>query len=159
MATKFLRGPIVLRAASLTLAVANAFTNVVGTVTADNANSTSGAIKLGSTVLAVVRFSYTRSASGGNPIVRIYGSLDSEDTAAASVTNWQPVLIMDASTLTAGQVELYPEAQSLLPSVAGAAVFGTHPVNVSVFNWLLVQIADSNATPGDVANVVLGGST
>lgn len=159
MSTKFQRGPTVLRAASLTLAAANAFTDIKGTVSADNANATSGAVRLGACALAVVRFSYTRGASGGNPIVRIYGSLDSDETAAAAVTNWQPVLIMDSSTLSAGQVSLYPEAQSLLPSVAGAAIFGTHPVNVSVFNWLLVQIADSNATPGTVASVVLGGST
>lgn len=159
MATKFLRGPIVLRAASLALAAANAFTDIKGAA-GEGANTTSGAIKLGALSLAVVRFLYTRGAAGGNPIVRMYGSLDSDETAAADVSNWQPVLIMDSSTLTtAGQVDLYPEAQSILPSPATATVMGAHPVNVSAFNWLLVQIADSNATPGAVANVVLGGST
>ena len=64
---------------------------------------------------------------------------------------------MDSPTLSAGQVSLYPEAQELLPSVAGAAIFGTHPLNVTVFNWLLVQIADNNATPGAVTSIVLGG--
>ena len=159
MSSKLITGPIVLRAASLTLAAASAFTNIVGTADTDNANATSGAVKLGALSLVVVRFSYTRGAGGGAPIVRAYGSLDATTTAAASVTNWQPVLIMDASTLSAGQVELYPEAQELLPSVAGAVILGTHPLNVTVFNWLLVQIADNNATPGAVTNVVLGGAS
>jgi hypothetical protein len=152
MSNKLITGPIVLRAASLTLAAASAFTNIVGTVDSDNANATSGAVKLGALDLVAVRFSYTRGASGGAPIVRAYGSLDATTTAADAVTNWQPVLIMDSSTLSAGQVELYPEAQELLPSVAGAVILGTHPLNVTVFNWLLVQIADNNATPGAVTN-------
>ncbi|MCH9835434.1 hypothetical protein K0U83_07210 [bacterium] len=157
MSNKLITGPIVLRAASLTLAAASAFTNVVGTADGDNANATSGAVKLGALDLVTVRFSYTRGAGGGAPIVRAYGSLDAITTAAASVSNWQPVLIMDSPTLSAGQVSLYPEAQELLPSVAGAAIFGTHPLNVTVFNWLLVQIADNNATPGAVTSIVLGG--
>jgi hypothetical protein len=157
MSSKLITGPIVLRAASLTLAAASAFTNVVGTADGDNANATSGAVKLGALDLVTVRFSYTRGAGGGAPIVRAYGSLDAITTAAASVSNWQPVLIMDSSTLSAGQVSLYPEAQEILPSVAGAAIFGTHPLNVTVFNWLLVQIADNNATPGAVTSIVLGG--
>ena len=158
MPNKLITGPIVLRAASLTLAAANAFTDIKGAA-GEGANNTSGAIKLGSLSLVVVRFSYTRGAAGGAPIVRAYGSLDATTTAADAVTNWQPVLIMDASTLSAGQVELYPEAQELLPSVAGAVILGTHPLNVSVFNWLLVQVADNNATPGAVTNVVLGGAS
>ena len=157
MSSKLITGPIVLRAASLTLAAASAFTNIVGTAGTDNANATSGAVKLGTLDLVTVRFSYTRGAGGGAPIVRAYGSLDAITTAAASVSNWQPVLIMDSSTLSAGQVSLYPEAQEILPSVAGAAIFGTHPLNVTVFNWLLVQIADNNATPGAVTSIVLGG--
>ena len=156
MSNKMLGGPTVLRSASLTLAAANAFTDIKGAA-GEGANNTSGAIKLGALSLAVVRFSYTRGASGGAPIVRAYGSLDATTTDPATVSNWQPVLIMDSSSLAAGQVELYPEAQELLPSVGSAAIFGTHPLNVSVFNWLLVQIADNNATPGAVTNVVLGG--
>ena len=105
----------------------------------------------------LTNFSYLRGASGGNPIVRAYGSLDATTTAADAVSNWQPVLIMDSSTLALGQVDLYPEAQSLLPSAAIATIYGTHPLNVTVFNWLLVQIADSNATPGAVSAVALGG--
>ncbi len=64
MSSKLITGPIVLRAASLTLAAASAFTNVVGTADSDNANATSGAVALGSA--SMVRFQGTYTRAGGS---------------------------------------------------------------------------------------------
>mgnify|MGYP000116633781 CR=1 FL=1 len=87
-----------------------------------------------------------------------YGSLDATATDPASVAHWQPIMIL-GSTFTAGQIDVYPEAQALLPSAIGTTTFGTHPVDVSLFNWLLVQIADQDGTnPGAVSDVALGGT-
>ncbi len=160
MSTKPIAGPITLRAASLTLAASSAFTDVKGTVSTDQANGTTGAVRLGQMNVATVRMSYTRngSSSTGAPIVRVYGSLDATTTAPAAVANWQPIMIL-GSTFSAGQIDVYPEAQALLPSAAGTTTFGTHAVDVSLFNWLLVAIADQDGTNfGSVANVVLGGT-
>jgi len=158
MSTKQQSGPILLRLASLSLASSSAYTDVVGTASGDNANSSSGAIVLGQANVAVVRCSYTRngSSSDGAPIVKFSGSLDATSTAANAVSNWQPIPIV-GTAFTAGVVEVYAEGQKLLPSAAGTRTCGTHPVDVSLFNWLLVQIADSDGTnPGSVAAVYLG---
>lgn len=160
MSTKPTAGPITLRAASLTLAASSAFTDVKGTVSSDQANGTTGAVRLGQMNVATVRMSYTRDggSSSGAPIVRLYGSLDATATDPASVAHWQPIMIL-GSTFTAGQIDVYPEAQALLPSASGTTTFGTHPVDVSLFNWLLVQIADQDGTnPGAVSDVALGGT-
>lgn len=160
MAYKLTQGPAVIRAASLTLT--GTLANVVGTVSADNANSTSGAVAIGALATLVLRVPYTRDggSSTGRPIVRVYGSLDAEGTAAASVSNWQGVMLLDGASFSSGAVEVYPEQQKLNPSATGATVFSSHFINVSPFNWILVQLADvDGVNPGAVANLAYGGAT
>lgn len=160
MAYKLTQGPAVIRAASLTLT--GTLANVVGTVSADNANATSGAVAIGALATLVLRVPYTRhgSSTTGRPIVRVYGSLDAEGTAAASVSNWQGVMLLDGSSFSSGAVELYPEQMKLNPSATGATVFSSHFINVSPFNWILVQLADvDGVNPGAVANLAYGGSS
>lgn len=157
---KMLAGPGVIRAASLTPA-AGAMTVVVGTVSADNANSTSGAILLESLALVLIRGTYTRHASSttGRPIVRVDVSMDAADTAPASVSNWQPVYLADVSA-GSGVAELYVELQRVNPTAAGATVFGTHPVNISCAPWMRVSIGDvDTSNPGAVTNLAFGGTT
>lgn len=158
MSTKPSSGPFPLRAASLVLT--GSAQTVVGTVAADQANATTGAVALGQANQVVVRFNYARAvpSASGAPIVSFFGSMDATTTAAASVSNWQPLLIL-GTTFSAGQIDVYPEAQALLPSAVGTRVCGTHPVDTSVFNWLRVQIADvDGANPGTVSDIVLGGT-
>ena len=87
-------GPGLLRTASLTPA-AGALTTVVGTADGDNANATTGAVLIGDLTLLMLRMNYARHASSttGRPIVRIDLSMDADDTAPASVGNWQPVMV------------------------------------------------------------------
>lgn len=157
---KMLAGPGVIRAASLTPA-AGAMTVVLGTVSTDNANSTSGAVLLESLALVMLRCTYTRHASSttGRPIFRIDVSMDANTTAAASVSNWQPVYVADMSA-GSGAAELYAELQRPNPSAAGATVFGTHPVNVSCGVWMRVWVGDvDTSNPGAVTNIAFGGTT
>jgi hypothetical protein len=150
--------PITLRAASLTLT--GSLATVVGTVSTDCANSSSGAAKLGFTTSAFVRVSYTRHASSttGRPIIAIDVSMDDPSTAAASVANWQTVQLMDGASFSSGAVELYAEQQRLNPTAAGTTIFGTHLVNVEGAHWIRVRIADVDSTNlGAVTAVTLGG--
>jgi len=151
--------PILLRAASLTLTGTAA--TVVGTVAAtDNANVTSGAIALGEATLVMLRCTYTRAGGSGTgrPIFRLDVSMDAPSTAAASVANWQPIFLADVSA-GSGAAALYAELQGPLPSVTGATVFGSHPVNVSCAHWLRVQCYDADgASPGAITNLALGGT-
>lgn len=150
--------PITLRAASLTLT--GSLANVVGTVSTDNANASSGAVKLGLTTSAFVRMTYTRDGSSttGRPIVAIDVSMDAPGTAAASVSNWQPVMLMDGASFSSGAIELYAEQQRLNPTASGASTFGTHLVNVEGANWMRVRLADvDGSNPGAVTNVAFGG--
>lgn len=158
MANK-MTSPGIVRAASLTLTGTAA--TVVGTVSTDNANATSGAIKLGDLAIVMLRCTYTRAGGSatGRPIFRLDVSMDAPTTAAASVSNWQPVYLADVSA-GSGAAELYAELQRPNPTASGATVFGTHPVNVSCAHWLRVQIYDvDGATPGAVTNLTFGGST
>lgn len=150
--------PIMLRAASLTLT--GTAQTVVGTVSTDNAAASGGAVALGSATLAMLRMTYTRAGGSatGRPIVRMDVSMDAPTTTPASVSNWQPVLLLDASSFSTGAVELYAELQKLNPSAAGASTFGTHPVNVACAHWLRVQVYDVDAAnPGAITNLAMGG--
>ena len=158
MANK-MTSPGIVRAASLTLTGTAA--TVVGTVSTDNANATSGAIKLGDLALVMLRCTYTRAGGSatGRPVFRLDVSMDAPSTAAASVSNWQPVYTLDLSA-GSGVGELYVELQRGNPTASGATVFGTHPVNVSCAHWLRVQMYDvDNANPGAVTNLTFGGSS
>ena len=153
-------GPGLLRTASLTPA-AGALTTVVGTADADNANATTGAVLIGDLALLMLRMTYARHASSttGRLIVRIYVSMDSVATAPASVGNWQPVMLMDAASFSAGAVELYVEQQRLNPTASGSSTFSTHPVNVSCAVWVRVQVGDvDTANPGAFTGIAYGGA-
>lgn len=157
MANK-MNSPGVIRAASLTLTGTAA--TVVGTVSTDNANATSGAIKLGALALVMLRCTYARAGGSatGRPVFRVDVSMDADTTAAASVSNWQPVYVADLSA-GSGVAELYVELHRANPTAAGSTVFGTHPINVSCAHWMRVQMYDvDNANPGAVTNLAFGGS-
>lgn len=157
MANK-MTSPGIIRAASLTLTGTAA--TVVGTVSSDNANATSGAIQLGDLALVMLRCTYARAGGSatGRPVFRLDVSMDTPSTAAASVSNWQPVYTLDLSA-GSGVGELYAELQRANPTASGSTVFGTHPVNVSCAHWLRVQMYDvDNANPGAVTNLAFGGS-
>lgn len=150
--------PITLRAASLTLT--GSLATVVGTVSSDCANATSGAAKLGFTTAAFVRVSYTRDGGSttGRPIIAVDVSMDDPSTAAASVANWQSVMLMDGTSFSSGAVELYAEQQRLNPTASGTTIFGTHLVNTEGAHWMRVRIADvDGANPGAVTSVTFGG--
>lgn len=150
--------PITLRAASLTLTGTAA--TVVGTVDGDNAASSGGAIRLGDAALVMLRCTYTRAGGSatGRPIFRLDVSMDAPSTAAASVSNWQPIYLSDVSG-GSGTASLYAELQAPQPSAAGVTVFGTHPVNISCAHWMRVQMYDSDAAaPGTVALIAMGGT-
>ena len=72
-----------LRAASQSLAAT--LTTIVGSAAGDNADSTTGAIALGSLSLARLVCQYTRHASSttGAPVFAVDVSMDAPDTAAA----------------------------------------------------------------------------
>lgn len=150
--------PITLRAASLTLT--GSLATVVGTVSSDCANATSGAAKLGFTTAAFVRVSYTRhgSSTTGRPIIAVDVSMDDPSTAAASVANWQSVMLMDGTSFSSGAVELYAEQQRLNPTASGTTIFGTHLVNTEGAHWMRVRLADvDGSNPGAVTSVAFGG--
>lgn len=152
--------PVVLRAASLTLS--GTLQTIVGTVSTDNANASTGAAALGDAALAVVRMTYARHASSttGRPIVRVDTSMDAPSTAAGSVSNWHPVMVIDGSSFSSGAVELYAEEQKLNPTASGSTTFATHPVAVSCAHWMRVRIYDvDTSNPGAVTNVAFGGAT
>lgn len=154
-------GPGLLRTASLTPA-AGALTTVLGSADGDNADSTTGAVLIGDLALLMLRMTYARHASSttGRPIVRIDLSMDADDTAPASVANWQPVMLMDAASFSSGAVELYAEQQRLNPTASGSSTFGTHPVNVSCAVWVRVQVGDEDtANPGTFTGIAYGGAT
>lgn len=151
--------PITLRAASLTLS--STAQVVVGTVSTDNANATTGAVAIGSAQLVLVRVTYARHASSttGRPVVRIDYSIDPPSTAPASVANFTPVMLMDSSSFSSGAVELYAESQRLNPTASGSTQFCSHAVNVACAHWVRVSISDvDGSNPGAVTNVVLGGT-
>lgn len=150
--------PITIRAASLTLT--GSLVVVVGNVSSDAANATSGAIALGDATLARLVGSYARHASSttGSTVFAIDVSMDAPTTPAASVANWVPVLLLDASTFSAGAISAYPEAVAHLPSAAGTTTRGTPPWDVRGANWMRVRVADVDGTnPGALASLAFGG--
>lgn len=153
-----LSSPIVLRAASLTLTGSLAV--VVGTVSTDNANATSGAVSLGAISGIVLRASYARNGSSttGRPRFRVDISIDPPSTAPAAVSNWQPLYLLDGSSFSSGVIEMYPEVQSLNPTASGTSVFGTHTIDVSVAHWIRVSVYDvDGSNPGTITGLSLGG--
>lgn len=149
-----------LPAASLTLPASLAA--VVGTAGTDAANGTSGAIKLGSLQYARLACQYARHASSttGAPVFAVDVSMDSTDTAAASVANWVPVFLLDGSSFTAGAIDGYPEAFAAKPSASGTTTRGTPLWDVRGAHWMRVRMADVDTTNrGAVTVLVMGGES
>lgn len=150
--------PFTARAASLSLPAALA--TVVGTAAADAADATSGAIKLGSLQYARLVCQYARHASSttGAPVFAVDVSMDSPDTAAASVANWTPVFILDGSSFTAGAIDGYPEAFAAKPTATGTTTRGTPMWDVRGAHWMRVRMADVDVTNrGAVTVLTMGG--
>lgn len=153
------------RAASLTLT--GSLANVLGTVTSDNANDTTGAVKLGSLVAVRLQGTYTSHASSstGRPIFAVDVSMDAPDTAAASVSRWVPTYLVDASTFSSGRVDGFAEQFGPAPTQAtgaGAVAWsvGTPPWDTRGANWMRVRVADvDGVNPGALSLLVFGGES
>ena len=157
MANK-MNSPGIIRAASLTLTGTAA--TVVGTVSSDNANATSGAIQLGDLALVMLRCTYTRAGGSatGRPIFVVDVSMDPPTTSAASVSNWVPVYLLDNSTFSSGRIDGFAYQFSPAPSVTGATSQGTPPYDTSGAQWARVRMADvDGVAPGAIANLTFGG--
>lgn len=152
--------PITLRAASLTLT--GSLATVLGTVSTDNANATSGAASIGSLASLRLVCTYARHASSttGRPIFEVDISMDAPSTAAASVSNWMPVTLLDSSTFSAGRIDAYAMQVSLAPSTTGSTTRGTPPIDVTGANWIRVRVYDvDNINPGAISALAFGGET
>lgn len=146
------------RAASLTLT--GSLVAVVGTVSTDLANATTGAIALGSLSLGRLQGTYTRAGGSatGRPIIAVDLSMDAPSTAPASVGRFFPVFLLDASSFAAGVIDAYPEQLRPLATASGVSVFGTPPIDTRGAHWMRVRLADvDGASPGAVTLLVLGG--
>jgi hypothetical protein len=146
------------RAASL--ALTGSLVTVVGTASGDNANATTGAISLLALSSLVVQCTYARNAGSttGRPIFAVDISLDSPDTAAASVANFFPVALLDSATFSSGRIDGYAYQFSLAPSETGTTTPGTPPFNVASAPWARIRMADvDGATPGTVTSIRFGG--
>lgn len=147
------------RAASLSLTASLAV--VVGTVASDNADATSGAIALGSLSSLRLQGTYTRAGGSatGRPIFALDVSMDPPTTAAASVSHWVPVYLIDTSAFP-GTVPVpgYVYEFSPAPSTTGATSQGTPPFDVRGAWWARVRVADiDGAAPGALSLLVFGG--
>lgn len=151
--------PIGVRAASLTLT--GSLATVVGTVSADQADATTGAVALGSASMVRLQGTYTRAggSASGRPIVAVDVSMDPPTTAPGSVGRFFPVYLLDGASFSAGVIDAYAEqVRPITPSAAGATVFGTPPIDVRGAHWLRVRLADvDGAAPGAVTLLVMGG--
>ena len=150
--------PFTARAASLTLT--GSLAAVVGSTAGDVADATSGAIKLGSLQYARLVCQYARHASSttGAPVFAVDVSMDSPDTAAASVANWTPVFILDGSSFTAGAIDGYPEAFAAKPTATGTTTRGTPMWDVRGAHWMRVRMTDVDTTNrGAVTVLTMGG--
>lgn len=152
--------PITLRAASLTLT--GSLATVVGAVSTDNANATSGAASIGSLASLRLVCTYARHASSttGRPIFEVDLSMDAPTTAAASVSNWMPATLLDSSTFSAGRIDAYAMQVSLAPSVTGSTTRCTPPIDVTGAWWIRVRVYDvDNINPGAISALAFGGET
>ena len=150
--------PFTARAASLTLT--GSLAAVVGSTAGDVADATSGAIKLGSLQYARLVCQYARHASSttGAPVFAVDGSMDSPDTAAASVASWVPIFLLDGASFTAGAIDGYPEAFAALPTATGTTTRGTPLWDVRGYHWMRVPMTDVDTTNrGAVTVLTMGG--
>lgn len=152
--------PLTLRAASLTLPASLAV--VVGTVATDQADATSGAVRIGAATTVRLVCSYARHASSstGVPVFAVDVSMDPPSTDPASVANWTPTYLLDGSSFSAGAIDGYPEAFAPKPSATGTTTRGTPPWDTRGAHWIRVRMTDADATNrGAVTSLALGGET
>jgi hypothetical protein len=150
--------PMTARAASLTLS--GSLAAVVGTVSSDVANSTTGAIALGSATSIRAACAYARHASSttGAPIFALDVSMDAPTTDPAAVAHWVPVQLLDGSSFSAGSIDGYPEAIAAKPSATGTTSRGTPPWDVRGAHWARLRMADVDGTnPGAITGLTVGG--
>jgi hypothetical protein len=150
--------PFTARAAARTLT--GSLAAGVGSTAGDVANATAGASKLGSLQYARLVCQYARHASSttGAPVFAVDVSMDSPDTAAASVANWTPVFILDGSSFTAGAIDGYPEAFAAKPTATGTTTRGTPMWDVRGAHWMRVRMTDVDVTNrGAVTVLTMGG--
>lgn len=152
--------PITIRAASLTLS--GTIATVVGTVSTDAANGTTGAFALGSLSALRLVCNYARhvSSTTGRPRFEVDLSMDAPTTAAGSVANFAPVQLLDSSTFSAGAIDGYAMRTSLAPSATGTTVHGVPPVDVRGAHWARVRVLDEDGSnPGAITALAFGGET
>ena len=150
--------PITLRAASLTLT--GSAVVVVGTVSTDEANATSGAFRLGELASMRLVCTYARDAGSttGRPRFSVEVSMDAPTTAPASVGNWFPVTLLDSSTFSSGAIDAFAMSVGLAPSVTGSTTHGSPPFDVRGAQWVRVKVLDVDAAfPGAVTSLAFGG--
>lgn len=152
--------PITVRAASLTLT--GSLVVVVGTVSSDAANSTTGAVACGAAGLSAIRLActYARhvSSTTGRPRFAVDVSMDARSTDAASVANWFPVTLIDSSTFASGAVDAFAMQVGLAPSATGSTTQGTPPLDVRAANWFRVRVLDvDGVNPGAISALSFGG--
>lgn len=154
--------PITVRAASLTLTGSLAV--VLGTVSSDAANATTGAVKVGAAGLSAVRLvgTYTRhvSSTTGRPRFALDVSMDAASTDPASVANFVPVMLLDSSSFSSGAIDAYAMQVGFAPSASGSTTQGTPPFDVRGANWFRVRALDVDAAnPGTLSALAFGGVT
>lgn len=144
------------RLASLTLT--STFAPVLGTNASDQADTTTGAVKLGAATSARAALTYTRDGASSSGLVKVRAmvSMDAPTTAPAAVANWTPAAMRADGASTAGVLSLVPEVHALGPSASGAAVVTTPVVDVSTAHWLRFELCDADAThPGAISAMSL----
>lgn len=150
--------PITLRAASLSLPAALAA--VVGTVSSDAADATSGAIRLGSLDMIRLVCAYARNGGSatGTPVFAVDLSFDAPDTTPSAVANWAPTYLLDAGSFVVGAVDGYPEAFAPKPSAAGTTTRATPPWDTRGAHWCRIRMADADAVNrGTITSLAMGG--
>lgn len=154
--------PITVRAASLTLTGSLAV--VLGTVDSDAANATTGAVACGAAGLSAIRLvcTYARDAGSvtGRPRFAVDVSMDARTTAAASVSNWFPVTLLDSTTFSSGAIDAFAMQVGLAPTAEGSTTQGTPPLDVRAANWFRVRAVDVDGVNcGAITSLAFGGVT
>lgn len=133
---------------------------VVPAQTAIGGDPTTGAIPLGNLAFLSATFDYSRNAGSttGRPSVVVELSRDPASTAAASVSHWVGVQVLDGGSFSAGQVDAYPYQVNFRPSAAGASSWmWPGAIDVRGFSWVRFRALDQDgATPGTLVAFVGG---
>lgn len=135
---------------------------LLGTAPTDAADDTSGAIPLAQLSMVRVWGLYTRDGGSSTGTVRyaLELSADPDTTAPASVSNWQPVTMLDGATYAAGAIDAWPYAPAAQPTDAGPVTRASPPLDTRAAQWARVLVADVDGTnPGQLEAVQIAGET